>query len=433
MNRDWKTDFIVVCIVAVVLTVMGFFMLDLQFSDTLIAKRSFLVVNLADSLQEVVRNVSSEGKEGVRRALRTWRGGEGVREPTAVFIWTPAKDAANRLVWASEELSKPERNLIEKKSKWNEWTAEGVKRPRRGLMRVGASHVLWGRVDNEVYGVVFDEFPFLKVATRFKVVVTEVILFALFLCVFSTGSRVLMRAVRKEKRENEMKTGFVSNCTHELKTPLTGIGIWIELLRSGKLETDEKRSRAYGIIAKENARMVRLVESLLDFSRLEKGKRKYVLEGVDVSALASEVVELQRDNFAKHGIELRVSEGCNLHTDSDAVKQILMNLVGNAAKYAADEGLVEVEVLCDGKVCRVAVSDRGPGIASENASRIFDRFYRVDDALNSKTNGLGLGLSISRALAEGLGGRLLFSARDGGGSVFTLELPIEVCGGIKSN
>ncbi len=424
MSRDLKLYFLLICLPAIVLTGLGLLFLNRQSADAQAREaemRSARIENLAASLQDLV---TENGKTGdvVRVALRAWRGGDGVRVPVGAFIWTPKE----RLVW-SDGVAVSDCLSIAKREHWNDWTAIGKKRARRGLMELGASQILWGRVDNAAYGIVFDGPPLATQETRFDIWLTGGILVVLLACVLTAGAWLMVRAVQKARRDDKTKTDFLSNCSHELKTPLAGIGIWADLLREGRLTTEEKRARAYAVIADENARMTRLVENLLDFSRLEQGRRRYSPACVDLSALVADVVDLVRGDFAAHGLSIRADANCMARADADAVKQILVNLLGNAAKYAAAGGPVAVAVLRDGAWCRVEVADRGPGLSPEARARVFERFYRADDALHSKTGGLGLGLSISRALAQDMGGRLSVSARTGGGCVFTLELPHGQC------
>ncbi len=420
MSRDLKLYFLLICLPAIVLTGLGLLFLNRQSADARRREteiRSVRIENLAASLQDLV---NENGKTGdvVRAALRDWRGGHGVRVPVGAFIWTPKE----HLAW-SDGVPESVRQSIAKREHWNDWTAIGKKRARRGLMELGESQILWGRVDNAAYGLVFDGSPLVSEGMRFDIWLTGGILVVLLACVLTAGAWLMVRAAQKARRDDKTKTDFLSNCSHELKTPLAGIGIWADLLREGRLTTDDKRARAYKIISDENARMTRLVENLLDFSRLEQGRRHYNLDAVDLSAIAAHVVDLVRGDFAEHGIEVRAGDNCIACADADAVKQILANLLGNAAKYAAVGGPVEVEVSRNGTWCRVDVADQGPGLSPEARAHVFERFYRADDALNSKTGGLGLGLSISHALAQDMGGHLSVSARAGGGCVFTLELP----------
>ena len=236
------------------------------------------------------------------------------------------------------------------------------------------------------------------------------------------GGLMLGRAAEKSRAADAMKTAFLSNVSHELKTPLATIRIWADMLSTGRLASEEKRRHALEVIAEENQRMIRMVENLLDFARLARKRRKYALGEVDLAALARETVEFMGGAFSDNGISCEGDESAPAIADADAVRQILVNLVGNAAKYAAADGPVTVVVERGKDGARVTVADRGPGMPKEAMARAFDRFYRADDEAPS-ADGLGLGLSISRALARDMGGDVLAAARDGGGAAFTLTLP----------
>lgn len=423
MSRDLKLYFLLICLPAVVLTVLGLVFLHRQ-SEKAEARD---VEMLATSLQDLV---NENGKVGdvVRRALRTWTGEEGGAKPVGVFSWGPKE----RLLWAdgTDDITHrvfPEEVRIHLSglSRWNEWTAIGKKRARRGLMKVGAFSILWGRVEGQVYGLVFDRNPLSgKSWSGADKWLLGLILVVLLACSLAAGTWLMARAAAKARRDDETKTTFLSNCSHELKTPLAGIGIWADLLRNGRLQSDDRRQHAYEIISRENARMIRLVENLLDYSRLEQGRRRYHIVDLDLSALVGDVVDLVRGDFVDHGIIVKVVPSCHGRADSDALRQILVNLLGNAAKYAAAEGPVEVETVTGDGRARIMVSDHGPGMSPDAMKHVFERFFRADDALNSKVGGLGLGLSISHALARDMGGALSVTARNGGGCVFTLELPV---------
>ena len=143
---------------------------------------------------------------------------------------------------------------------------------------------------------------------------------------------------------------------------------------------------------------------------------------MDIGAMARDVVELLRGDFEEHGISVTAADGCIARADLDAVKGIFVNLLGNAAKYAASYGPVEVTVHREGGKVLATVSDVGPGISPKDRDKVFDRFYRsVDDAAVGK-GGFGLGLPISRRLARDMGGDLTFAERPDGGAIFTLSL-----------
>ena len=233
------------------------------------------------------------------------------------------------------------------------------------------------------------------------------------------GGVLLVLEITRERRESMLKTGFVSNVSHELKTPLTAVRLSAEMLREGRVK-EEAQARYLEVIVRESERLTRLVDNVLDFGRLERGRRKFNLEARDVNELLS-VAEAQRPRVEAAGLTLMVRSAPMpvMRTfDLDAVGQVLVNLIDNAVKYAASGKTVEVSVSERGEI---TVADRGPGIAAKHRSRIFERFYRCDDSITAKSSGSGLGLSISSRLMAGMGGKLVFAPRAGGGAVFTIK------------
>ena len=233
------------------------------------------------------------------------------------------------------------------------------------------------------------------------------------------GGVLLVLEITRERRESMLKTGFVSNVSHELKTPLTAVRLSAEMLREGRVK-EEAQARYLEVIVRESERLTRLVDNVLDFGRLERGRRKFNLEARDVNELLS-VAEAQRPRVEAAGLTLMVRSAPMpvMRTfDLDAVGQVLVNLIDNAVKYAASGKTVEVSVSERGEI---TVADRGPGIAAKHRSRIFERFYRCDDSITAKSSGSGLGLSIASRLMAGMGGKLVFAPRAGGGAVFTIK------------
>ena len=233
------------------------------------------------------------------------------------------------------------------------------------------------------------------------------------------GGVLLVLEITRERRESMLKTGFVSNVSHELKTPLTAVRLSAEMLREGRVK-EEAQARYLEVIVRESERLTRLVDNVLDFGRLERGRRKFNLEARDVNELLS-VAEAQRPRVEAAGLTLMVRSAPMpvMRTfDLDAVGQVLVNLIDNAVKYAASGKMVEVSVSERGEI---TVADRGPGIAAKHRSRIFERFYRCDDSITAKSSGSGLGLSIASRLMAGMGGELVFAPRAGGGAVFIIK------------
>lgn len=233
------------------------------------------------------------------------------------------------------------------------------------------------------------------------------------------GGVLLVLEITRERRESMLKTSFVSNVSHELKTPLTAVRLSAEMLREGRVK-EEAQARYLEVIVRESERLTRLVDNVLDFGRLERGRRKFNLEARDVNELLS-VAEAQRPRVEAAGLTLMVRSAPMpvMRTfDLDAVGQVLVNLIDNAVKYAASGKTVEVSVSERGEI---TVADRGPGIAAKHRSRIFERFYRCDDSITAKSSGSGLGLSIASRLMAGMGGELVFAPRAGGGAVFIIK------------
>jgi len=420
MSRDLKLYFVLVCLPAAVLTGLGLFFLQRQSAAAArqeVEMRRTVTENLAAALQDSVAEAGKDG-DAVRAALAGWTDPRA-RAPSGAFVWTPRE----RLVWATDAATNLAARL-DAFARWNEWTVLGRKKTcdGHGFMTIDGRSVLWGRVGGAAHGLVFDGPLLASAPSAVDAWLVAGILVVLLVCVLVAGAWLMVRAAAKAREDDRKKTSFVSNASHELKTPLAAIGLWAGLLKSGRLSSPEQLGKAYATITDENARMLRLVENLLDFSRLEQNRRHYRIEKVDTAALVHDAVELMRGEFAPHGVSFAAAGPCPACADADAVKQILVNLLGNAVKYAAKQGPVEVGVARTDEAVRVTVADRGPGMSEEAMSRAFERFYRADDALDSETGGLGLGLSISRALARDLGGELSVAARAGGGCVFTLEL-----------
>jgi len=241
------------------------------------------------------------------------------------------------------------------------------------------------------------------------------------------GGALLVGQARRSAAEAAQKTSFVGNVSHEFKTPLTTIRLYAELLEQGRVPDDEKRRDYLQTIGRETERLARLVGNALDFSRLEQGQKKYARERFDLGAALNCLLDTHEPRLRESGLKMgrAIPETpVELESDRDAIEQIVLNLLDNAAKYAAGGGEVLVEAkprAAGGAMVRVL--DRGPGIPAAHREKVFEKFHRVDDALTAEKGGAGLGLSIGRQLARGLGGELRHEPRDGGGVVFVLELP----------
>jgi two-component system phosphate regulon sensor histidine kinase PhoR len=216
----------------------------------------------------------------------------------------------------------------------------------------------------------------------------------------------------------------VANVSHELKTPLSLIRMFAELLQSGRVGSDEKREKYTGIIVSESERLTGLIDNVLDFAKAERGDAAYELELADLGEVVRQTVELCRVR-AERGdttIELFVEEDIPLvKLDERAVEIAVTNLIDNALKYAAQGRWVRVEARRTKKRrLEVIVSDRGPGIPEEERGRIFERFVRADPA--SKTRGSGIGLSLVQAIARAHGGKVWVEPNSPTGSQFHFSI-----------
>ena len=411
---------------ALVVTGVGLCLLIKQYQDDrarLETIQQAKAINAANELRDAIREVGTTNV-ACQAILSAWPQNQSEAttiRPVGAFIWSSRK----KFVWRQGGHATLW-ELLGKRTHWTEWVppAKRKSQPQRALQAIetekGRMYVLWGRVDNLMYGLVFDDFP-VVVDSRSWLWLAGVCFVGLLTAYMVLAAVQLWRAAERARRDDELKTRFVSDVSHELKTPLAAMGLWADMLSGGRIADEARKRHALDVIREEKDRMLRMVEMLLDYTRLEQNRRRYTIEAVDVGEVAREAVELLRGDFGEHGVSVTAADG-QARADRDAVKAIFLNLLGNAAKYAAGGGPVEVSVSSDGGKVRAVVADRGPGLSDEARSRIFERFYRSDDNASSAKGGFGLGLPISRRLARDMGGELSVAPRDGGGLEFVLEL-----------
>ena len=229
-------------------------------------------------------------------------------------------------------------------------------------------------------------------------------------------------AVRgKDKTLNQMRR-FVSDASHELRTPLVTVRGYAELYRMGAIKSKQDLNEAMGRIESEAIRMSGLVESLLTLTRMDE------LE--NMKKKPSDLIELAQASVkdasvAHQDISFRVStelKTCILEIDGDRIKQVLTNLLANAARFAPKSSEVTVEVREQDSKIRVSVIDRGEGVPESLREKIFDRFYRIDNSRNRETGGSGLGLAIAKSIIDAYGGKIWVDETPGGGATFVFEL-----------
>jgi signal transduction histidine kinase len=242
------------------------------------------------------------------------------------------------------------------------------------------------------------------------------------------GLYLVYTNVQREVHLARLKSDFVANVSHELKTPLALIRLFAETLELGRVSSAERTREYYRVINKESHRLTQLINNILDFSRIEAGRKQYRFATVDVCRVVDEVLEAYRFPIEQQGFALEVvfaEEVPEVQGDAEALSQALLNLLNNAIKYSREEKQIKVEVKeKDGRVL-VAVSDRGIGVAKADQKRIFEKFYRAEDSLVHETKGSGLGLALVSHIMEAHGGSVELQSAPGRGSTFTLVLPVD--------
>ncbi|MFH1039372.1 MAG: HAMP domain-containing sensor histidine kinase [PVC group bacterium] len=261
---------------------------------------------------------------------------------------------------------------------------------------------------------------------RLRSLVTGVLI-ALLLVAILLGGFLVFRAVSQEMALAQQKTTFAANVSHELKTPLTSIRIFAEMLEKGRQPSREKQEQYLKTIVSESKRLSRLINTVLDFSLIERGEKIYHKLETDLAEVVRQVMEKLTGRLEERGFVVRIRaprRPVRVSADPEALEQVLVNLVANAEKYSDARREIEIEVAEEGERARVTVRDRGIGVPAGAARKIFKKFYRADDRLTSRVKGTGLGLTIARAIMQEHDGDLLYSPREGGGSCFSFDLPL---------
>jgi len=245
--------------------------------------------------------------------------------------------------------------------------------------------------------------------------------------VIVAGSVATWRLMRRETEMARLKSDFVANVSHDLKTPLSVIRMFGETLEMGRVTDEGRRQEYYRVITREGERLTRLIDNVLDFSRIEGGRQTYRMTPTSVEPLVRGTLETFAYPLAQQGFKVEVSVAPDLPEvamDADAVGQALANLIDNAIKYSADDRALTVDArVVDGRLV-IAVTDRGLGIAPEEQAKIFEKFYRVGRSDTQGRRGSGVGLALVRHIAEAHGGDVTVESAPGEGSRFSLRLPL---------
>ncbi len=256
---------------------------------------------------------------------------------------------------------------------------------------------------------------------------TNLMLILVLVLVLIAGVYIVFRNIRKEMELAKIKSDFVSNVSHELRTPLALISMFAETLEMGRVTTEEKKREYYSIISKEAARLSRIVNKILSFSKIEAGKRDYRLSNVNINYLVEEVYNSYQFHLKNSGFQFSLTADISLpeiQADAEAISEAVINLIDNAIKYSIDKKEISIATGVEGNSIFIEVKDKGVGISEENQKKVFEKFFRVNDGLVHNTKGTGLGLTLVKHIVDAHKGKIKVKSKLNEGSSFILSFPI---------
>jgi two-component system phosphate regulon sensor histidine kinase PhoR len=259
----------------------------------------------------------------------------------------------------------------------------------------------------------------------------DIALIALSAATIVIGLALLTVAVRVERQTSRLKSDFIANVSHELKTPLSLIRMFAELVATGRTKGPESTKEYAQIITRESERLARLIDNVLDFAKLERGKVAYEFKEADLGEVLARGLDVYRYRLEREHMALSLTVADDLppvEIDENAITLLILNLVDNAVKYAAEGKALDVKVARaagerGAPGVAIAFHDQGPGIPVDERERIFERFYRGRAVRGRPVRGSGIGLSLVKAIAEAHGGTVTVESTQGQGSTFTVWLP----------
>jgi signal transduction histidine kinase len=251
---------------------------------------------------------------------------------------------------------------------------------------------------------------------------------ALVLGIAVLGGYLLLRDVNRDVRMTEVRAQFIASVSHELKTPLTAIRMFAETLSLGRSRDERTRSEYLETIVNESERLARLVDNVLDFSKIEQGKKIYRLRPTRLEDVAGSAIRAMQFPLAQQGFKLHLSvqeELPELQADPDAIQQAILNLLTNAMKYSGDAREIDLRVGARNGDAVIQVADHGLGLAPDEQKHVFEKFYRAPSHESRLIAGTGLGLTLVEHIAKAHGGRVEVQSAPGAGSTFSILLPME--------
>lgn len=250
---------------------------------------------------------------------------------------------------------------------------------------------------------------------------------ALVLVFLLCGIALTLRATDREARLAQAKSNFVSNVSHELKTPLSLISLFSEILELGRVNNEEKKAEYYRIIHHESRRLNKIIDNILDFSKIEAGRKKYDFADGNVAEVVEDVLSNYRYQITNAGFDIQINIEPDLPPvliDRDALAQAISNLLDNAIKYSGEVKQLSIKAETLGSELSMEIADHGIGIPRAEQAKIFEKFYRVGNGLVHDVKGSGLGLSLVKHIIEAHKGTISVESEVGKGSRFTILLPL---------
>jgi len=256
----------------------------------------------------------------------------------------------------------------------------------------------------------------------------NLLLIGILLAVLIAAVWFVYKSVQKELELAQIKADFVSNVSHELRTPLALISMFAETLEMDRVKTEEKKKEYYSIISHESNRLGRIVNTILNFSKMEAGKRKFNFTEEDLNTIVVQVYQNYSYHLYNKGFEFELEPSVDMPSvfvDPESVSEALVNLIDNAVKYSADTKFIKLTTGFENDFVFVEVQDKGIGISEEDRKKVFEKFYRVSTGLLHNVKGTGLGLSLVKQIMDAHKGKIILKSKLNDGSSFKLLFPIK--------
>lgn len=235
------------------------------------------------------------------------------------------------------------------------------------------------------------------------------------------------RTIAHELELSKMKSDFVSTISHEFKSPLSSIRQLAEMLQSGRVPSEDRRQEYYDVLVEQSERLTLLIDNILDFAKIEEGRKKFDFQLLDIGSLLRQIVSVIQDQVRHKDfvIQLEIEKPLPIiKADRESITQAITNLIDNAVKYSGEARNIIIRAFAEGQYLIITVKDFGIGIKKEETDKIFERFYRGGDELTRTVKGSGLGLTLVKQIVEAHHGKVLVESEPGHGSTFSVKLPV---------